>query len=58
MSENTQLARPVTIRVRRGRRDEVVVDASRAGRILMHEWPGADTAKPQAAMEAHILAGN
>ena len=49
---NTKFARPVTIRLRRGSRDEIVVDASRAGRILMKEWPAEDTAKRQAAMEA------
>src|SRR6476646_7188446 len=49
---DTKFARPVTVRLRKGSRDEVVVDASRAGRILTKEWPGADTAKRQAAMEA------
>jgi hypothetical protein len=49
---NTRFARPVTIRLRKGSRDEIVVDASRAGRILMKESPAGDTAKRQAAMEA------
>ena len=38
---NTRFARPVTIRLRKGSRDEIVVDASRVGRILMKEWPTA-----------------
>src|SRR6476619_8044825 len=49
---NTRFARPVTIRLRKGSRDEVVADAGRAGRILTKEWPGADTAKRKVAMEA------
>lgn len=48
----TRFARPVTIRLRKGSRDEIVVDASRAGRILMKEWPAGDSPKRQAAMEA------
>jgi hypothetical protein len=51
-ANNTHFARPVAIRLGRGCRDEIVVDASRAGRILMREWPAEDTAKRQAAMEA------
>ena len=56
---NTRFARPVTIRLRKGSRDEIVVDASRAGRILMKEWPTGDSAKRQAAMEAclRVLSG-
>jgi hypothetical protein len=51
-ANNTRFARPVTIRLRKGSRDEIVIDASRAGRILMKEWPEKDSAKRQAAMEA------
>ena len=50
--EPVRSARPVTIRLRRNDRCEMVVDASRAGRILMREWPGEDSTKRQAAMEA------
>lgn len=49
---NTRFARPVTIRLRRNGRDEIVVDASRAGRILAHEWPVENSVKREAAMEA------
>jgi len=50
---STRFARPVTVRLRRGSRDEIVVDdASRAGKILMHEWPNGDSAKHREAMEA------
>ena len=51
-SINTRFARPVTIRLRRNGRDQIVIDASHAGRILMREWPSANSAKRQAAMEA------
>lgn len=49
---NTRFARAVTIRFRRGGRDQIVVDVSDAGRILAREWPGGDSAKRQAAMTA------
>jgi Protein of unknown function (DUF982) len=49
---NTRFARPVTIRLKRSSQDQIVVDASHAGRILMHEWPRKDSAKRQAAMDA------
>jgi hypothetical protein len=51
---STKFARPVTVRLRRGGRDEVVIDAGRAGRILMKEWPEKDSAKRQAALEAFV----
>lgn len=51
---NTRFARPVAIRLRKGSRDEVVVDAGRAARLLMRDWP-ADSVKRQAAMEACLL---
>ena len=56
---NTRFARPVTIRLRQGSRDEIVVDASRAGRMLSREWP-KDSAKRQAAMNAclQVLRGD
>ena len=54
VAANTRFARPVTIRLRRNGRDEIVVDASRAARLLMHDWP-KDSVKRQAAMEACLL---
>lgn len=49
---NVRFARPVTIRLSKGAGDEIVVDASRAGRILAREWPEGNTAKRQAAIQA------
>jgi hypothetical protein len=51
---NTKFARPVTIRLRRNGRDEIVVDASRAARLLMCDWP-EDSVKRQSAMAACLL---
>ena len=51
---NTRFARPVTIRLRRNGRDEIVDDASRAARLLMRDWP-EDSSKRQVAMEACLL---
>ena len=52
MHRSTRFARPVTIRLRKGSRDELLVDASRAGQILAREWPAEDSARRRAAMEA------
>ena len=49
---NTKFVRPVTIRLRRNSQDQVVVDASQAGRMLMRDWPGTHTARRQVAMDA------
>jgi hypothetical protein len=57
---NTKFARPVTIRLRSNSQDQIVVDAGQAGRILMREWPGGDTARRQVAMNAclRVLRGD
>ena len=53
---NTRFARPVTIRMRRNSREEVVIDVGRASRILLREWPAADSEKRRAAMDACLRA--
>jgi Protein of unknown function (DUF982) len=49
---NTKFARPVMIRLARNSKDQIVVDASQAGRILMRDWPGTHTVRRQVAMDA------